>query len=233
MPVLLAARSRTPRAGRPCAARAHPTGARTSRGRAAASTAGWRPTWPAARAPSRSGRSPTPGSAPIRRRARTARARGRMRPFSARWPHCLNASGKTTTSMLPAASSSVKTHMRSPLRVFSGRRPETMPPIEMSSATRPLPLAGRCRWPVRLQRRAAHRPSRRRILAVVSHDRHDGRFTLGHEIGGRLRAVLAQVVGVAIDRMAAPVQAERLLLVVELLDLRPGRDVRQRDDRRA
>ena len=47
----------------------------------------------------------------------------------------MNASGKTTTSMLPSASSSMKTHIRSPLRVFSGRRPETMPPIEMSSDT--------------------------------------------------------------------------------------------------
>jgi hypothetical protein len=71
-------------------------------------------------------------------------------PLSARWPQALKVSGKTTISMLPVASSSMNTHIRSPLRVFSGRRPDTMPPIEISSAasrfrqSRPLPPP----WPL-------------------------------------------------------------------------------------
>ena len=48
---------------------------------------------------------------------------------------CLpNVSGKTTTSTPPATSSSMKTAMRSPFLVFSGRRPETMPPTQTSAS---------------------------------------------------------------------------------------------------
>src|SRR5205085_9352294 len=43
----------------------------------------------------------------------------------------------------------------------------------------------------------------------------------------------AQVVGIAIDRMAAPEEAERVLLEIELIDLRPRRHVRQRDGDRS
>ena len=48
-------------------------------------------------------------------------------------------------------------------------------------------------------------------------------FFFDIQIRRRLRAVFAQVVRVAIDRMPAPVETERFLLVIELLDLRPGR----------
>src|SRR5882762_5442501 len=48
------------------------------------------------------------------------------------------------------------------------------------------------------------------------------------QIRSRLRPILAQVFGVSIDRMAAPVETKRLLLEVELLDLGPRRHVGQR-----
>ena len=53
------------------------------------------------------------------------------------------------------------------------------------------------------------------------------RLRLG-ELGDRLRAELLQRVGVAIDGMAAPVEAERFLLEAELLGLGPRRRLRQR-----
>src|SRR5207237_1053651 len=59
------------------------------------------------------------------------------------------------------------------------------------------------------------------------------RWLLDVEVGRRLRAVLAQVLSVAVNRVAAPVEAERFLLVIELLDLGPGRNFRQCVPRRA
>ena len=49
----------------------------------------------------------------------------------------------------------------------------------------------------------------------------------------QLRAVLAKVVGVAIDRMTGPIQAERVLLEVQLLDFGPWRHIRERHRRRS
>ena len=75
--------------------------ARTSPDRAAASTAGSPPTSPAARAPCSIG---TISDARIRADS-SSRSNlpltSTIWPFSARWPYCLNASGNTTTSMLP------------------------------------------------------------------------------------------------------------------------------------
>ena len=83
---------------------------------------------------------------------------------------CLpNVSGNTTTSTLPAMSSSMKTAMRSPFLVFSGRRPETMPPTQTSASD-----------------------------AV--------------ELGDPLGAEGLQLLGEALERMAAHVEAERFLL---------------------
>src|SRR5687768_15498102 len=50
------------------------------------------------------------------------------------------------------------------------------------------------------------------------------------QLAGRLGAVLAKIAGIPIDRVAAHEQAERLLLVVELLDLGPGRNVGEWND---
>ena len=54
-----------------------------------------------------------------------------------------------------------------------------------------------------------------------------------HEIADRARAERAQRVGVAIERMAAQIEAERVLLVREQLHLGPRRRLRQADERQA
>ena len=98
-------------------------------------------------------------------------------------------------------------------RLQRAQAPTTMPPIEMSSATRPFPFAGAV---VAARRRVAGG-----LLAVVG-DRHGRRVPSGRQLGGGPGAVVAQIACVAIDRMAAPIEPERLLLVLQLLDLGPG-----------
>ena len=94
----------------------------------------------------------------------------------------------------------MNTHMRSPLRVLSGRRPDTMPPTEISSAARaPLPFAGGSAEPV-------GRPCRLRQARLQGSPPSsiviDGSL-LRQQVGRRLGAVDAKVLGVAIDRVTA------------------------------
>ena len=120
-----------------------PAAPRTSPGRAAASTR-MATDAPAARARSRSARSRTRACAPTRRRARSLPSTSTI-CRSRRWPNCLNASGNTTTSRLPCASSSMNTHIRRPCassaaaaatRCRRSRRPRRAP----RSAGRCLPV---------------------------------------------------------------------------------------------
>ena len=61
-----------------------------------------------------------------------------------------------------------------------------------------------------------------------------GRRQLGeHEIADRPGAEGAQRVGIAIERMAAEIEAERVLFVCEELHLRPRRRLGQADQREA
>ena len=97
-----------------------------------------------------------------------------------------------------------------------------MPPIETSSATG---LAGRScgggSW--------CYGGSARLLGTLVS---HLDRLALDVQIACRLGAVVTEVVGIAIDRVAAPVEAKRLLLEVQLLGLGPRRHVGKRHRRR-
>src|SRR5262245_48627061 len=47
------------------------------------------------------------------------------------------------------------------------------------------------------------------------------------EVGCRLRTVVPEVVRIPIDWMSRPIEADRLLFIIELLDLGPRRNVRQ------
>ena len=94
--------------------------------------------------------------------------------------------------------------MRSPLRVFSGRTAATMPGDDdvLAAFGRARPCAGR-------RRRAG-----------------PGRGVAGDSRSAIVRAPYSlQIRGVAVDRVAAPEQAERFLLEGELLDLGPRRRV--------
>ena len=68
------------------------------------------------------------------------------------------------------------------------------------------------------------------ILTVI--DGHRRGFPLRYQIGSRSGAVFPKVARISIDRMSGPVQAERFLLVGQLLDLGPWRNVWKWDDGR-
>src|SRR6185436_2113015 len=70
------------------------------------------------------------------------------------------------------------------------------------------------------------------VGTVITGGRNLDRLTLDDEIARALRTVSAEVVGKAVDRMAAPVEAEGFLLEIQLVNLGPRQDVGKWNDRR-
>ncbi len=99
----------------------------------------------------------------------------------------------------------MNTAIGSPLRVFSGRQPDTMPPTVTSSPPR-----------------AAGIGAARLSSSAV---RHFVRCAL--KIGDGPGAELAQIRRVRIDRVAGPEEADCFLLGVEQLDVAPRRRLGQ------
>ena len=151
-------------------------------------SAGSRPRAPAARARCRSARSPTPASAPTRRLVRACRGPGPCVPVSISAARADRPPGNAITSTPPCASSSVKTAIRSPLRVFSCRQAAMMPPMLVSGSIGLRPpgpqasprdaadrrvgqLAGRPRAELLQRRRRSDRPDGRSSTARASPSR--------------------------------------------------------------
>ena len=153
----------------------------------------------------RSARSPTPGSAPTRRRARTCPCTSTVWPFSARWPRCLNVSGNTTTSMLPAgivehedAHAVALARLQRPQAGDDAADRDVLAAAAVAAvAVGRVAIAGATR-----SVGSPDGPRQAHGLTASARDRPSA-ASLAIQIGRRLRAVLAEVVGVAIDRMAA------------------------------